>query len=171
MIIRRSILALTFVLPFALITCAGPEGDPPSLATRPVEGILDEPVWGIAPVESASDTALASQIARLIGQARAGDRNFAAAYPVAQQAVGAAAGSPAESEAWIAAQLAMSALDSARAETIRALGLLDLIFAEQAISGSPAETERLIEGRREVAALHDGQNSRHDALNARLRSR
>ena len=61
---------------------------------------------------------------------------------------------PLESEAWIEAQLAVSALDSQRSETVRALGGLDSILARQTLAGEPAETERLLAAREQVAALY-----------------
>ncbi|WP_299328246.1 hypothetical protein [Parasphingopyxis sp.] len=165
--IRRAAICAT---PLLLLACAGPEGEPPSLATRSIEGVLDEPVRGIAPVRSAADPALAAEIDRLVSQAGAGDRDFGAAYPAAERAVAAASGSSMQSETWIEAQLAVSALDSARAETIAALGDLDSMLAEQTASGRPAETNRLVAAREQVAALYESQNARYDALNRRLRT-
>ncbi|QLC24019.1 hypothetical protein HFP57_02540 [Parasphingopyxis algicola] len=160
-------------LPFAILllaSCAGPEGEAPSLTPRPIEGILDEPVRAIAPVASANDAALAAEIDALVREAEAGDRAFSQAYPAAQDAVAAAAGSSLESEAWIGAQLAVSALDSTRTDTTRALGSLDAILAEQATTGEPAETERLLAARERVAALYEAQVRRYEALNGRLRT-
>jgi hypothetical protein len=157
-------LALTFT------ACAGPEGEPPSLGPRPIEGILDAPVYAIAPVPSASDPALASRIAEIVGQAEQGEHAFQEAYPAAENAVAAASGAALESEAWVEAHLAVSALDSARGPTTTALGELDGILADQAATGEPAETERLLAARERVAALHASQNSRHQALNGRLRT-
>ncbi|MEO1168583.1 MAG: hypothetical protein AAFW97_07745 [Pseudomonadota bacterium] len=167
MIIRR----ITLGLPLILMACAGPEGEPPSLATRPIEGVLDEPVRGIAPVPSENDPALAAEIDRLVNQATAGEQDFTAAYPATRRAVDAADGSSAESESWIEAQLAVSALDAARAETITALGQLDAILADQTVRGQPAEIDRLVAARDRVATLYAAQNERYDALNARLRTR
>ena len=166
--IRRAAIC---AMPLLLLACAGPEGEPPSLGTRPIEGVLDEPTRAIAPVPSATNAALAAEIERLVNQARAGDSDFDAAYPSARQAVDMAAGRPAESEAWIEAQLAVSALDSARAETITALGALDTILAEQTVRGEPAEIDRLVDARDQVAALYASQNERYDSLNGRLRTR
>ena len=166
MINRASLVSLTILL----TACAGPEGEAPSIGSRPIEGILDAPIRGIAPVQSTSSAALSAEIDALIHQAEAGHSGFAANYPAAQNAITSAAGSAIESEAWIAAQLAISALDSARSETVRALGSLDAILAEQAVSSAPAETEKLVDARVHVARLYDDQNTRYDALNANLRT-
>ena len=160
-----------FLVPILLLAaCAGPEGESPSLAPRPIEGIIDAPIRGIAPVASAQDSALARQIAELVTQAEAGNQAFTAQYPDAVSAVDQAAGSALESEAWIEAQLAVSALDSLRSETVRALGGLDSILAQQTLAGEPAETERLLAAREQVAALYEDQNRRYDAINSRLRT-
>jgi hypothetical protein len=156
---------------FTLASCAGPEGEPPSLGPRPIEGILDAPVYAIAPVPSASDPALATRIDGLVAQAEEGEQAFLAAYPAAQSAVAAASNAAVESEAWIEANLAVSALGSARSPTTTALGELDGILAGQAASGEPAETARLAAARDRVAALHTSQSARYDALNGRLRTR
>lgn len=149
-------------------SCAGPEGDTPSLASRPIEGILDEPVRAIAPIESADDPALASQIDTLVQAAIAGDTNFDTALPSARNAVSAALGSARESERWIAAQLAVSALDAARSETVRALTALDSIMADQTVNGRPAESDRLFAARERVAGLYAEQATAFDELRARL---
>ena len=150
-------------------TCAGPEVEAPSLAIWPIEGILDEPIHGIARVPDTPDTALAAEIDRLVAQAMAGDKRFTADYRATRTTIVAALGSPAESELWVAAQLSISALDSARSETVRALGALDSILADQALSARPSETEKLLSAR--VASLYASQNTRYDALNSLLRIR
>ncbi|MEM8695293.1 MAG: hypothetical protein AAGE05_04650 [Pseudomonadota bacterium] len=160
-----------FSLPILIAGCGGPQGEPPSLGPRPIEGILDEPVRGIAPVASADNSALAAEIASLVERATRGQRDFTAAYPATQQAVGRASGAAVGSEPWIEAQLALSALDSTRSETIRALGDLDAILAEQALAAEPAETDALLAARDEVARLYEAQNARYDTLNARVRTR
>lgn len=167
MIIRASLI----LFPFLLIACAGPEGQAPSLSPRPIEGVLDEPVHAIAPVQSTQNPALAAEIDTLLSQAEAGQSAFAASYPAARQAVSAAAGSAAESESWIIAQISISALDSARSATVQALGSLDGILAEQAVAGAPSETERLQAARERVSALYAAQNAQYDPLNAMISSR
>lgn len=151
--------------------CSMPEADPPSLGPRAIEGVLDEPAYAIAPVASADDPALAARIAELVAEAEAGDARFAELLPPTERIVSRAAGSPAESEAWIVAQVELSALDGARSPTTTALGALDEIFARQAIDGAPAEAQRLAAARARVAALYEAQARRVSALQAMLRSR
>ena len=151
--------------------CGAPDAEPPSLAPRPVEGVLDRPVQALAPVPSAEDPALAARIAELVEQAEAGNRAFAGQLPATRSAVAAAEGSAPESEAWIVAQVALSALDGERSPTTTALGALDQILAEQALSGEPAEIDALTPARERVAALFASQTQVFDALAARLSSR
>lgn len=165
------ICASLLPLPILLLACAGPEGEAPSLAPRPIENILDEPIHAIEPVESTSDAALAAEIDMLVRQAESGHDTFTASFPATRDAVTAAAGRPLESESWIEAQLAVSALDSARSSTVEALGLLDGILAGQALAGAPSETQRLLAARERVAALYEEQNALYDPLNAMLRTR
>lgn len=166
MIIRAIILSSALLL----AGCAGPEGQPPSLSSRSIEGILDEPIRGIAPLQSSDDAALAGQIDVLVAQAEAGNTVFTSEYPITEIAIAEAAGSAVESEAWIVAQISVSALDSARSETVRALGALDAILADQALNAAPSETVRLLEAREHVAMLYDAQNTRYDRLQAQLRT-
>ncbi len=157
------------LLPCALAACGVPEGETPSLAARPIEGIADAPMRAIAAVPSASDAALASRISDLVSRAEQGQSAFAIALPRTRSAVS-AAGS-AESESWIDAQTALSALDSARSPTTSALGELDAILADQALFGEPAETDRLLDARMRVTALDAEQAEHYEALLSALRSR
>src|SRR5690348_16842036 len=90
----------------ALTACSSPGGMYPSLQPRTAEAIDPR----IAPVRPMNDRpvtpALASQLAQLVAQARAGDSDFAPAAANAEQ-LAAAAGAP-QSESWVAAQEALS---------------------------------------------------------------
>lgn len=161
------------ILPVLLLStgCIGVEADPPSLGPRDIEGVLDEPAYAIAPVPSAEDPALAARIAEFVRDAERGEDAFDAMLPAVRRTVAAAAAAPAESEAWIVAQLELSALGATRSPTTTALGALDEIYARQTLDGRPAETDALLAARERVAALYESQAERYDALDARLRSR
>lgn len=148
--------------------CAGPEGSPPSLAPRPIEAIADEPARAVPPRESRADPALAARIDALVAEAKRGEVEFRAALPETQQTVERAEGAPAESEAWIEAQLALTALDATRGTTTTALGELDAILAGQAQSGEPVEVERFEAARERVLALHAGQVQAYAGLSAMI---
>jgi len=161
-------LALTT---FALAACAAPEGDPPSLGPRVIESVIDRPVRAIAPVAVASDAALAARIAELVSEAERGESAFRDELASARRTVSRAAGSAPESESWIEAQMAVSALDRTRTPTASALGALDGILSDQTLTGEPAETTRLLAARERVAALYARQAESFDALLNGLRPR
>lgn len=157
--------SLFLLVPTAALTaCAVAESNPPSLAHREIEGILDEPIRAIAPVDSTSDATLAQRIDALVAQAQSGQRAFDSALPAARSRAQAARGAAIESESWIAAQLALSALDGTRVDTANALGELDSIFARQAASGDYVETAKLSSARERVLALYEAQTSAYEAL-------
>lgn len=158
---------LIVLVPFLLAGCAG-EALGPSLSKRPVESVpLTEPrSEPLSP--AAADAALLGRIEALLAQARDGQRAFAALLPRARQAA-ASAGAEA-SESWIAAQQLLSAIESARAPSTRALGELDALIAEQVRTGSDAGLAELQAAQEEAATLAEEQQREVDALRARIRS-
>jgi hypothetical protein len=149
----------------ALLTGCAPEGEFPSLALRPIEAEdpREEPVR--TPPVVAADPALRAQAAALLGQAREGERAFAAAYTRAAP-LARAAGTPG-TESWVAAQEAISRAEAARAGATRALGDLDRLATERAalpindddfaaVRAALSEAEQLVRG----------QQQRFDALRA-----
>ncbi|HMI39833.1 MAG TPA: hypothetical protein VK485_01225 [Sphingomicrobium sp.] len=117
------------LLPLAIAACSTPSGPVPSLAPRDAEGIDPRVPIPSAPSPGTIEPALAKQLAELLDQVRAGDQAFNAAANEAERLV-ASAGSP-DSESWIAAQQALSALVGARGPTTRALGDIDAIASER----------------------------------------
>src|SRR5437764_7984280 len=98
----------TPLLPFAIVTaCSAPGGPYPSLQPRAAEAIDPR-----VPVERPANdrpvsAALASRLAELVREAHAGDAAFQSAADQAEHL--AAAAGAAQSEAWVAAQEALSA--------------------------------------------------------------
>jgi hypothetical protein len=91
------------------------QGPFPSLAPRPAEqeDWTEEPSHP-APVV-ADDAALRARIAALVAEAHDGGRAFDADLPAAERA--AAHAGPAESDAWVEAQQAISRLEASRGQT------------------------------------------------------
>ena len=151
--------------------CAGSLTGYPSLAKRSIESA---PVGeaAAAPAPAAPDPALQAQINKLTAQAQSGAAAFDNAWPAADRAARSAAGSAVSSEAWVAAQLAVSALEAARNDSVSALASLDVLYAEraQAVAEGRASggTEQIDAARTTVLAAVDAQNDRIDALKARL---
>ncbi|MEO6248428.1 MAG: hypothetical protein ABIO85_07585 [Sphingomicrobium sp.] len=163
-----SALALSFT---AAAGCSAPKISPPSLAPRPSEAIDPrlpvERALVVAPVA----VGLRGRLAELLAEARSGEAAFRAALGPAQRAAGAAG--PARSEGWIAAQMALSALEAARAPTPRALSEIDALAGAdiKAHGGIGAEDLAAVAAAAgEVGALDVAQRQTIGALSARIGS-
>ena len=158
------------LLTAALAGCAAPASQAPSLAPRPAEAIDPRVPVPEPELPTTIDPALAAQLSVLVGQAEAGDARFRAAAPAAQQA--AASAGARESESWVVAQQALSALVATRAPVTRALGDIDALAAARIkrIGGIAAADMRAIQdaaGR--VAEIDRREAALIDQLLARLR--
>lgn len=170
MIARRLLTAAALFLS----GCAGGagQGNYPSLARRAVERApVATPAPPPAPI--AADPALEAEVARYLAQAEGGATAFDRAYPAALRSARAASGAAVSSEAWIAAQLAISGLESARNDSVSALASLDTLYVqrENAIANGDARggIETIESARTRALAIVDGQNDRIDALKGGLR--
>lgn len=167
MILRRLLPSLILLLS----GCAGAQQAYPSLAKRPIE---DAPVAQPSPPPppAPADPSLAADIARLATQADAGRNAFDKAYPDAERAVRTASGAPVSSDAWVAAQTAISALEAARNDSVSALASLDVLYVERnnAIAEGKAQggADAIDAARAAALATVDAQNDRIDALKGRL---
>jgi hypothetical protein len=161
------------MLALFLAGCAGGgNGDYPSLAKRPIEsrgGVAANP-----PVVEAvaDDPAVVKEVDGLMQRARAGAAAFDAAVGGTQERVSAAAGSVVSSEAWVAAQLAISNLESQRYDSVFALASLDTLYVSRlnAIAGGEAQgsAEVIDRARSDALAIVDRQNDVLDGLRDRL---
>ncbi len=117
-------------MPLAALALAGcgPGVTAPSLMPRAVEKQpIDMPATSATEQESTAPSALTAQIATLVKAAEAGDAAFATQRAQAEKAVVAGAGAGQGSEAWVAAQEAVSALEAARAPVRDAAAQLDTL--------------------------------------------
>ncbi len=143
----------------------------PSLSKRAAETrddkALDPAVQAPLPPLPA-DADLAMQVARLSSEVVAGDSAFQQAVPGGRSAVTAARAAAPTSEAWVKAQVAISALDSARYESVAAMAGLDTLYVERQNSVDPARVSAdlavidPVRGR--AMAMVDAQNDALDAL-------
>jgi hypothetical protein len=152
-----------------LSACSSPGGPYPSLQPRAAEAI-DPRIPVERPLNDRPATpALTARLAELVAQARAGDAAFGPAVDKAEQlAAGAGA---AQSEAWVAAQVALSAATAARAPTESALGDIDALGADllQAHGGiAPNDLAAIKSAGSEVAAIDQRQAERVKAVQDRL---
>jgi hypothetical protein len=162
----RAPLAILVPL-LAAAACAAP-GPYPSLAPRPAEKAYADEADERRPTPQPDDPALASQIDRLAGEAKAGAEAFDAALPASEAAV--AAAGAAGGDGWIEAQQAISRLEAARARTTAALADLDKLAVERNSAGTlgPGDRERLRSALAEIQALADAQAERLARLEGRL---
>lgn len=151
--------------------CASSFQGYPSLAKRAIEGA---PIAEAAPPPSpvAPEPELVQNVDRLTALARAGGTAFDKAWPAADKAAQAASGSAVSSESWVAAQTALSALESARNDSVSALASLDVLYVERSNAVSEGKVQGGIDAiasaRAAALAIVDGQNDRLDALKGRL---
>jgi hypothetical protein len=167
MIPRRLIASLVLFL----TGCADAQQGYPSLARRAIESA---PTAEAAPpsIPAAPDPALDAAVARLSAQADTGSKAFDKAYVTADRAARTASGAAVSSDSWVAAQQAITALESARNDSVSALASLDVLYVERsnAIADGKANggTEEIDAARTAALAIVDGQNDRIDALKSRL---
>lgn len=118
-------LAVAVALCAALAGCAGQAGSYPSLAPRPIEQVsLAEPTRPDAPAPVA-DPAAAERYAPLIARARAADTDFRRVLEEERAALGRGRGAAQGSDAWLAAQVSLSRIETARGPVAKALADLD----------------------------------------------
>lgn len=162
----RATLAILVPL-LAAAGCAAP-GPYPSLAPRPAEKAYAEDAEERRPTPQPDDPALAREIDRLVGEAKAGSAEFDSALPATEAAASRAG--PSGSDAWIEAQQALSRLEAARARTTAALADLDRLAVERASAGTLGESDaqRLRAATAEIQGLADSQADRLQRLGASL---
>lgn len=157
------------LLPLLLFACTVPQTAEPSLAPRAAEAIDPRVPIPDEVVSGPVDPALASRIAALLGEVRAGDAAFSAAAQHAQ-ALAAVAG-PAESESWIVAQEALSALVATRGPVTRAIADLDALAAGRIASSGgilPGDLAAIEAASSEAGAIGQREAEVIDRLQARL---
>lgn len=130
--------------------------DAPSLLPRQAETAdIDASAPAPAPPTPADATQL-TQITKLLDQARQGEAAFEKALPSAT------VNAPPQSEAWILAQNARSAVEVARGPTLDALSALDTAIGDAIDKGQ--DTAALAVARTEVQAIYDRQSAKLESL-------
>lgn len=162
-------LPILAALALAVAACTGGPDPSVRLAPRAAEAI--DPRLPIPSEEKAGPVspALAATLARLVADAEAGRSGFDAQAAIARNAAN-AAGAP-QSESWIVAQQALSALVKARAPVTRAMGDVDAVGAQALAQrgGLPAGDRIAIEqAAARVSAIDEAQAAVISELTARL---
>ena len=164
----RTPLCLLLTIPF-LSACSTAGRPYPSLQPRSAEAI-DPRLQPIRPINDRPVTpALASQLAALVDQARAGENAFAPAATDAERLV--AIAGAAQSESWVVAQEALSAAVAARKPTAMAQADIDAIGASalQTHGGSaPNDLKAIENAAAEVGEIARTQTDRIAAMQKRL---
>jgi glutathione S-transferase len=165
----RTLPLFVLTLASSLAACSAPGGPYPSLQPRAAEAI-DPRVPVETPMNDRPVTpAVASRLAELVAQARAGDADFQSAAAQAEK-LAAMAGAP-QSESWVVAQEALTAADAARAPVGTALGDIDGIgaVALQTNGGiAPNDVGAIKAAAAEVRAIDEREAARIKAIQNRL---
>jgi len=145
----------------------------PSLAKRPAES-RDRSVPAPAPIQPAApDASLATQVETLAKQAANGDTAFQQQLGQGRKTASDARSAAPSSEPWVAAQMAISVLDSARYESVAALAGLDTLYIGKQDGNDSArigaDIATIDPVRTHVLALVDAQNDALDSLRKSLR--
>ncbi|MEY4269752.1 MAG: hypothetical protein RLZZ58_968 [Pseudomonadota bacterium] len=138
------------LLAMLLPGCArGGGSDFPSLARRPVEGVMTavqtEPAAAAATVPAGAP--LQEKLTAWGAASIGADRAFQAALPDVEARVAAASSAPSGSDDWFAAHQALARLDVLRGPLSRIWGDVDALFVDRTVAGDP-------EGADALAALH-----------------
>ena len=163
---KLPIIAATLLL----AACAAPRGYP-SLAPRSAEAIDPRVPIAANPSPGSVDPAVATGLARAVAAARGGTSEFNLLARRAE-ALAAAAG-PRQSESWVVAQQALSALGAQHGVTTGAAADIDAIAAERIDASRwlvPATQAAIEAAAAEVGAISDGQRAIIVRLTARLGS-
>ncbi len=165
-----SISALAAAL--ALVGCTTvDDGAYPDLGKRAVEGTLStvapEPVPLPPPPPPTAD--LAARIAQLGAQADAGEAAFRAAFDRTARAIAAANGAAVSSDAWVAAQVALSVAEADRGPSVAALADCDRLIVTREDAGTRDGADALAALQARLSAMVTAQDAALGALAARLR--
>lgn len=159
----------TLLLPSlaVLAGCAHDTERYPSLSPRSTERVTFEEPVAPPPAPARADPALDMRLAEAAPGEEDRARRAADALADAERRVAAAAGSPAGSDRWFDAHIALGTLDGLRAETSEALTVLEEAAADRGVAGEPPypALDAAIERQRSAAAA---LSARIDALQQRL---
>jgi hypothetical protein len=142
---RASLLSVLLVI--ALSGCKAVEGDFPSLAKRPFESTNPNApplVVPETPIAESLPADMALVVANLVQRHQKAQDQYVGMLAAVQGQAARAAGSAMGSEAWINAHLAVSRLDSARADSVAALAEMDALIEKQIEREESDNSPRLI---------------------------
>ena len=122
------------------VACSTP-ANPPSLLPRAIETQRDTPTERpVMPIAKALDPALAAKITALLREARAGDADFRKTESAGSATLASGRNAATGSEAWIASEVIISALQVARQRSAAALAEIDTLAIDQGVLASRDQT-------------------------------
>lgn len=157
-----------------LAACSTPEGDFPSLAKRPYESNdpIEEPVDEGAQVAASLPASLAAQMADLEARHRAAQAAFERMLPSVRAVATRSSGAATGSEAWANANVQLTRLDYARADSLKVVGEFDALVSKQrdadSTSGQPMIAPLMEIRQKAIADDVEKQDAEIDRLAAML---
>ena len=150
------------------LAACGAQVSAPSLMPRAVEKQpIDMPVATAIEADTPVDPALQTKIAEQVAKAQAGDAAFNAQRAEAEKMVARAAGAGQGSDAWVEAQEALTALESARIAVRDAAAAIDALRDDPA-NAAPGNRAAIDAAAAEMTRLEEAQTALAVALNKRL---
>lgn len=149
--------------------CSLPKGDFPSLAKRPyeTERPIEEPAAAPEAVTTQLPAEMAASLAALESRHSRADAEFRSQLGRARQLAQAAAGAASGTESWAVAQVELSRLDAARADSLAALSEVDTLIAAQRDAGAdPGLLQLLGASQARIAGDVDSQRAEIERLAA-----
>ncbi len=154
------------VLAMLSLSACGGVGSYPSLAPRPIERAETATTPEATP--AALDPAVGAEVTALLAQAERGEAAMTAAVRTACPAIARGAGASQGSEAWIAAQQAISAIEASRRDTAIARESIEALVLDQARAAEdrarPVDLSALLAASDTIAARDTAQESRLQAI-------
>lgn len=151
-----------------LLAGCGSQIPAPSLGPRAVEKQpIDMPVADAHEADTDADAALVARIATLVAAAEAADKAITEQRRRAEAAVARASGAAQGDETWIAAQEAVTALDSARGPLRDTAGAIDALRHDPA-NAAPGNRAAIDAAAARVAQIDTAAGAALAALAARL---
>ena len=147
--------------------CHAASVEAPSLAVRPIEARPIPPPDAASEPRTPVDPAIAARLSIIVDDAEEGHRAFEAMHADCARTVDRGAGAAQGSEAWLAAQQALSALDVAKGRVREAAILLDNLRQEPAgfASGNRAAIDAAAA---RLDTISDAEAAATAALSAKL---
>jgi hypothetical protein len=141
------ILPLLALSILSLSACSTPDGDFPSLAKRPYESAdpITEPEAAPTIATTVLPASLSANTKRLLERDQIANAAFERAHDAAESTARAGSGAAIGSESWVQAQMVLSRLDAARADSVTALGEIDRLVAIERTNGADAGLIGLLE--------------------------